>query len=84
MTDEAPIDSMAPLRLLEHAVFDEAKRAQSLTEALLSLLAYEAAYHQRRINSLKTTERDADFARGSLMTCKKTAQRLKGEFKNDH
>lgn len=82
MSEDAP-GHLAQLRALERVVFDEAKRATELTEALLALTAYEAAYHQRRVNSLKTTERDADFARGSLMTCKKTAQRLKGEIKND-
>ena len=78
-----PVESLDRLRALERAVFDETKHAPQLTEALLALSAYEAAYYQRRVNSLKTTERDADFARGSLMTCKKTAQRLKGEIKHD-
>jgi hypothetical protein len=70
-------------RQLDVEIAAEAKRAVTLTEVMLESLAYESAYRQRRINSMKTSEREADYSRGYLMALKLMAQRLKGEVKYD-
>lgn len=71
------------LRELDKEIADEARHAQSLVAPMLEVLAYESAYRQRRINSIKSSERDADFSRGYLMALRNMAQRLKGEIKYD-
>lgn len=71
------------LRELDKEIADEARSAQSLVEPMIEVLAYESAYRQRRINSIKSTEREADFSRGYLMALKTMAQRLKGEITYD-
>lgn len=76
-------DTPERLKELDREIADAARQSQDLTRPLLEVLAYESSFRQRRINSMKTTEREADYSRGYLMALRLTAQRLKGEVKYD-
>lgn len=79
MSDE----SLERRKAIDAKIAAEAKASPALREAILESTAMESAFRQRRINSMKTSEREADYSRGYLMAQKHMAQRLKGEMKYD-
>ncbi|TXH15304.1 MAG: hypothetical protein E6R03_07420 [Hyphomicrobiaceae bacterium] len=78
MSDDAAFEK---LKALDRDIAREAQASPELREAMLEVMAIDGAFRQRRINSMKTPEREADYSRGYLMALKHMAQRLKGEMK---